>query len=420
MLRRNSMKKDDRIVLYSFILTVFVVWLHAGEPLFSFVPGQIAVPGFFALSGYLFMRGLPGNSGDALGRSAESSGRYPAAVLFAASDSPRFAAELAAKQSPAAIPPDDSSATATGGISRCACSEAPCACAALSDTTPEGYRPVASQILDKMKRRVHTLVIPYLAWNTIYFVIYLAAGKATLAELPEAVLLYRCNPVFWYMFQLILITIISPVIYFIMKKGRAAALLLLAVIFALAVFYAKLPFHYCNEDALFYYCLGAYFSLRGTYGDAQRGRIAQDRSSSATGTYLPLALTVAAAAAFLLVRNLLPPALYNVSEVGCRAAGAAACWFAVSLFHDRYAERCGGTFPVQPWMQIDFFVYATHYMVIRAVWALEQAAGLNGSQTANVITYLVMPAICISAAYGLSLIMKKYVPKIYSVLTGGR
>ena len=339
------MKKDDRIVLYSFILTVFVVWLHAGEPLFSFVPGQIAVPGFFALSGYLFMRGLPGNSGDALGR---------------------------------------------------------------------------SQILDKMKRRVHTLVIPYLAWNTIYFVIYLAAGKATLAELPEAVLLYRCNPVFWYMFQLILITIISPVIYFIMKKGRAAALLLLAVIFALAVFYAKLPFHYCNEDALFYYCLGAYFSLRGTYGDAQRGRIAQDRSSSATGTYLPLALTVAAAAAFLLVRNLLPPALYNVSEVGCRAAGAAACWFAVSLFYDRYAERSGGAFPVQPWMRINFFVYATHYMVIRAVWALEQAAGLNGSQTANIITYLVMPAICISAAYGLSLVMKKYAPKTYSVLTGGR
>ena len=126
-------------------------------------------------------------------------------------------------------------------------------------------------------------------------------------------------------------------------------------------------------------------------------------------------ITVAVTALFLLVRGVLPADLRNVSEVGCRAAGALAVYFLVELVY----EKKGGI-EVRPWMKVNFFVYATHYMIIRIIWALETAAGLNGYQTANIITYLVMPAICVSAAYGLSVIMKKYVPKVYSALTGGR
>ena len=326
------MKQNEKLLLTSFIFTIFVVWLHAGEPLLSYVPGQVAVPGFFMLSGYLFMKGIP--SGDA-------------------------AAEKEA-------------------------------------------------VRGKLKRRVNTLVIPYLLWNAIYFVIYLVTGRAQIGEIFEAVFLYRCNPVFWYMFQLILITVLAPVIYYIMKKGRAAALILLAAIFTLAVLYAKLPFHYCNEDALFYYCLGGYLMLRGTYGD---GGTLHDALPPARG----FIISAAATAAFLLVRGVLPAELRNISEVGYRAAGALAVYFLVELVY----EKKGGI-EVRPWMKVNFFVYATHYMIIRIIWALETAAGLNGNQTANVITYLVMPAICIGTAYGLSVIMKKYVPKVYSVLTGGR
>ena len=372
------MKQNEKLLLTSFIFTIFVVWLHAGEPLLSYVPGQVAVPGFFMLSGYLFMKGIP--SDDA-------------------------AAEKEA-------------------------------------------------VRGKLKRRVNTLVVPYLLWNAIYFVIYLVTGRAQIGEIFEAVFLYRCNPVFWYMFQLILITVLAPVIYYIMKKGRGAALILLAAIFTLAVLYAKLPFHYCNEDALFYYCLGGYLMLRERYGaqtadrcrpahcedrsfssfqsgecegtseceqDPERIRPAyeslekQDRNSGAGGTCLPSVLCIGATAVFLLVRGVLPADLRNICEVGYRAAGALAVYFLVELVY----EKKGGI-EVRPWMKVNFFVYATHYMIIRIIWALETAAGLNGNQTANVITYLMMPAICIGTAYGLSVIMKKYVPKVYSVLTGGR
>ena len=151
--------------------------------------------------------------------------------------------------------------------------------------------------------------------------------------------------------------------------------------------------------------------LRPAYESLEK----QARNSSAICTYLPLALTVAVTALFLLVRSLLPADLRNISEVGYRAAGALAVYFLVELVY----EKKGGI-EVRPWMKVNFFVYATHYMIIRIIWALETAAGLNGNQTANIITYLVMPAICVSAAYGLSVIMKKYVPKVYSALTGGR
>lgn len=340
------MKQNEKILLTSFIFTIFVVWLHAGEPLLSYVPGQVAVPGFFMLSGYLFMKGIPSDS------------------------------------------------------------------AAAEKETVRG----------KLKRRVNTLVIPYLLWNAIYFVIYLVTGRAQIGEIFEAVFLYRCNPVFWYMFQLILITVLAPVIYYIMKKGRAAALILLAAIFTLAVLYAKLPFHYCNEDALFYYSVGAYLMLRGRIATSPAsGRVAAccTRSPEKAMRRVPPArhfvISAAVTAVFLLVREVLPADLRNISEVGYRAAGAPAVYFLVDLVY----EKKGGI-EVRPWMKVNFFVYATHYMIIRIIWALETAAGLNGNQTANVITYLVMPAICIGTAYGLSVIMKKYVPKVYSVLTGGR
>ncbi|MBQ0100642.1 MAG: acyltransferase, partial [Lachnospiraceae bacterium] len=269
------MKQNEKLLLTSFIFTIFVVWLHAGEPLLSYVPGQVAVPGFFMLSGYLFMKGIP--SDDA-------------------------AAEKEA-------------------------------------------------VRGKLKRRVNTLVLPYLLWNAIYFVIYLVTGRAQIGELFEAVFLYRCNPVFWYMFQLILITVLAPVIYYIMKKGRRAALILLAAIFTLAVLYAKLPFHYCNEDALFYYCLGGYLTLRERY--------------HASAPFRSFVILVAATAAFLLVRGVLPADLRNVSEVGYRAAGALAVYFLTDLVY----EKKGGI-EVRPWMKVNFFVYATHYMIIRIIWAL--------------------------------------------------
>ena len=305
---------NDRITAYGFVLTVFVIWLHAGESLISIIPGQIAVPGFFMMSGYLFFRGFNGES---------------------------------------------------------------------------SYNNVFKR---KLLSRVKSLLVPYLLWNFIYFLVYFAFGKAELTDLPEAVFLYGCNPVFWYLYQLLLITVLTPLIFVCMRK-RAGAFCWLTAVFIAAVFYSVLPFHYCNEDALFYYSLGGFCSLSNT--DISRVPIKR------AGIWaLVFALTWA-------LQYVLPVSLMNLSAIGWRASGAALLWIILNFICDHMKEARPPGF-----MRISFFVYAAHYLIIRAVWAL----GLRDS----VIVYLLMPVICIGASYGIFLLMEKLSPKVLSVLTGGR
>ena len=149
----------DRIRIFSFVLTVLVIWIHAVEPGFaagdpvrgtediyrilqSFLGsclGQIAVPGFFCMSGYLFFR---------------------------------------------------------------------------------GGRPL---FREKLRKRVRTLLIPYILWNTVYYAVYILAGRAEkgLLQLAEAVMDHRFNPVFWYLKELIVITVLTPLIYLLIKDRRA-------------------------------------------------------------------------------------------------------------------------------------------------------------------------------------------------------
>lgn len=312
---------NDTITAYGFVLTIFVIWLHSGESLFSIIPGQIAVPGFFMMSGYLFFRGF-------------DTGKEPSSVFKR-----------------------------------------------------------------KLAKRARTLLVPYLAWNMIYFLIYMGFGKAELTELPEAVLFYGCNPVFWYLFQLILITLLTPAIY-IFCRYKASAFLWILAVFLAAVFYGKLPFHYCNEDALFYYSMGACCSLRGV-------EISGKKNVRIIAAFCLFALTWC-------LKYVLPQSVINISEIGWRASGAVLMW----LFTDRI---CGGSgLRLRPWMKISFFVYATHYLVIRAVWALCRFTGINAFPMADIIIYLIMPAVCIATAYAVYWLMKRMLPRALSVLTGGR
>lgn len=345
----------NQITRYSFILTVFVIWLHAGEPLISSIPGQIAVPGFFLLSGFLFFR-VPAER------------------------------------------PEEDQETGTEG----------------NGEAEKKSCLVPGWIRAKLRRRVHTLLIPYLLWNLIYFLIYLIAGKAELSEIFRAVFHYSCNPVFWYLYQLILIMLITPLLWLVLKR-KTAAEIWLALIFLAAVFYGKIhsliPVELINEDALFYFSLGGFSSLylykeeNTSEESSSRGKGLKSRDGklfliSCGGLLLSAVL-----------ETVLPAVLINAAVIGTRVCGAAALWFLLRMLPD---------VPVKPWMQTTFFVYATHYMVIRAVWQAEIGLGLNEQAAANIATYLLMPALCFAAARLLYNIMKRYTPKLLALLTGGR
>ena len=79
---------------------------------------------------------------------------------------------------------------------------------------------------EKLNKRLHSLLVPYLLWNTIYYVAYVAAsripGLQTIANRTDLVIMtsgawqaitkYTFNPVFWFMYQIILLVLLAPAI----------------------------------------------------------------------------------------------------------------------------------------------------------------------------------------------------------------
>ena len=124
--------------------------------------------------------------------------------------------------------------------------------------------------LRKEKSRVFSYLLPYLIWNTMMTLLYLSFGKAgwSLKTVAEGIFLYRFNPVFWYFYQLILLSFCFPfmaIFVLFIRKGEARKehrekslryLILLFPIFFLVLIYRQLDIPFLNEDAAFYYSLG--------------------------------------------------------------------------------------------------------------------------------------------------------------------
>ena len=203
----------DKIYWLTFLFSLLVVWVHSfnGE-LFMGTPeaafkvagierilgdglGQIAVPGFFMVSSYLFFRGF--------------------------------------------------------------CWE---------------------KLIPKWRSRLRSLVLPYLLWNFLYYMGYVAAtrlpglsgvvGKTPIPfngpRLFDALVFYSYNPVFWYLFQLIILVALAPLVYTVMRGNVTGAAALGIAAFGLWKNWA-MPL--LNLDALFYFCAAAWVSLhRDTWG----------------------------------------------------------------------------------------------------------------------------------------------------------
>ena len=390
----NNKLFNIRIALYGFILTVAVIWIHAVEPAFTAgsvytsdnsvfeiaeellgnVLGQLAVPGFFCMSGYLFFRSFnkeAGKNGDIASVAASGSAEGNISRI-------------------SAVP-----GNVNGDAAETGCSSA---------------SEVALLFRRKLTKRAYSLALPYVLWNLIYYIIYLAAGRASLSvpELVNAVVDYGYNPVFWYLHELILITVITPLIY-VLLKSKVAVLPVLAAIYASAVFYDFLPFHYVNEDALLYYCTGAAMSLHlKGYEDK------------------PDYIGRAGAACFLIfvicteLTHKLSVHGYMAVLIGGRLSGmlmllATAC---VSVRREMKLPSFTG---------YNFFIYAVHYLEIRLLQAFFDAMSrcvfgtpLFENDVLSTTVYICMPFMCIALAVLLGNMLRKLTPGLYAVLTGGR
>ena len=339
--------------------------------------------------------------------------------------------------------------------------------------------------LRKEKSRVCSYILPYLIWNTMMTLLYLSFGKAewSLKTVAEGIFLYRFNPVFWYFYQLILLSFCFPfmaIFAIFIRKGEARKehrekslrylihneyraqsvryLVLLFPIFFLFLIYFRLDIPFLNEDAAFYYSLGgsvAFLWERRQCGvEVTSGRFAFSLFAFAvfcySNTLLPHAIGILLITTVLYRISMALFILFLFWKMACKGAEVRfnarnegfqieearreGAWReGVQKEKVRKIGRAHGILSVlESLSKMNFYIYAVHYLFLRLWFFLQNVmyasmeknptefSGSGKEEAVKLLFYLLSPAYCLFLAYLTGKGLKKLSPRLWKALNGGR
>lgn len=260
-----------------------------------------------------------------------------------------------------------------------------------------------SRLLGKLKSRFRSLVIPYILWNIISMVIFFFISKLPFINtepfslgwdtLVEGIVFYGYNLVFWFVFQLILLTYLFPLLYPILKNKVLAITLFLLLVCVYSM--DTIQIWRIEIKAVIFYFFGAYFAVHHEKMVICRNKV-----------------SIIGVTAFLLSQILIyssaaeEPFVYILTRI---------CMI-IAVF-----EFAGllSKFELPALLNCSFPIYAMHNLILETFnkvfsFILEPSSNLIlvdyfGSTIVTVLIIMVVN-------YG----MAKYTPRVHNVLFGGR
>ncbi|MFO1144274.1 MAG: hypothetical protein U1E59_18230 [Amaricoccus sp.] len=272
----------------------------------------------------------------------------------------------------------------------------------------------------KWRRRVHSLVILFLIWGTLFAVVgyvvhrvypdlfapFFGGDQGFLRTWGNAIIgVTRTQVAFqpWFVRDLILTVALSPVIWLLI--GRLLWLTIAVLVPLWILDHNLVIFH--RFDVLLFFCFGAASAMHRVRPDLPERWVAP-----------VFALFLAAAMA----RTLAPWALgraegldIDVATAAMRVLGALAVWNAAPLaLGTRFAAWVGRN------SYMAFYVHAAHYPPILFVKLALGSTIDQSSEAAQIGLYFLTVGLTISGLLALGRLLGRRTPRLFQVISGGR
>ena len=271
----------------------------------------------------------------------------------------------------------------------------------------------SKKYLPKIKSRIFTLIIPYLLWNTIWmlweiFTSYSFISRftesppypLTLISILKGIFFYNCNPVFWYILDLIIFSLAAPIVYLIIKN-KYVGIISVALISVVSLFGIYLPM------GLFYYPMAIVFYLMGAIIGYHFFDLAAKKSSK------PMQISsLVFLAVYILAKNIAPTEIHinnYLIQVVVYTLAAFSLWNVVDMFVEQIKPRAI--------YRRSFAIYAMHLPISIVILKILDLYDPQ-NQWLEIPKFIIMVALTLVIVNSACAVLEKFTPKIYAVLTG--
>ena len=281
------------------------------------------------------------------------------------------------------------------------------------------YRACSFDSLEnKYERRVRSLLIPYLIWNTFFVLVFVALTHIpffqdrmrispdlfnTPHKIINAIIHSKCTPL-WFVKDLMLLTLMAPLTLLLLRDLRW---LITALGLSLIV---ALRGNYSYENILVWIPLYLQGAIIGHYSFKSGKYVSADTfiKSRVPRVFLSIAL--------LLILIALYARLY-VDDGFIRFFRYCApiiVWVLCDFVLKSVLEK---RFVIKPWMSYMFIIYCMHHFILNV---LQKIISLNTEPTRLILnaTFVVTPVITVLFIIMLAKYMSRY--SFYKYLSGGR
>lgn len=280
-----------------------------------------------------------------------------------------------------------------------------------------------STYLQKLKKRFKSLLVPFLFWTTFFLIVYYLMAHLPIVSkffsIPEytseyilssywaqpneeGTMTYPLAYQFWFIRDLIVCVIISPILYYIVTKAKYLGIIFIGIAWFVGLSIPYLGIRGFSTAAIFFFTLGAWCSVH------KFNLVTISRQLKFFGYGYPIIAIVD-----LLTKE--TPINPYIHEIGI-LSGIILCFLIVSyLLEERKIH------PIPLLSSASFFIFAIH-----DPWLLRQIKKVlyilikPESDLTFTLLYFIIVSLVVIIALGIYYLLKKIAPSFTAIITGGR